>query len=158
MGKKKKKAYEVRDSPIHGKGVFAARNIKKGEDIIEYKGRLLTAEEADMIYEGDETGHTFLFTLNEEWVIDANVTGGKARWINHSCEPNCGSYLLEHPGDDRTKDKMMIEAIRNIKKGEELGYNYEITVDYRLSKEEKELWKCLCGSKKCIGTMIRGTK
>lgn len=158
MAKKKKKAYVVRDSEIHGKGVFAARNIKKGEDIIEYRGRLLTAEEADKLYEGDETGHTFLFTLNEEWVIDANVTGSKARWINHSCEPNCGSYLLEHPGTDRTKDKMMIEAIRDIKKGEELGYNYEITVDYRLSQEEKELWKCHCGSKKCVGTMIQGTK
>lgn len=158
MGKKKKKPYIVRNSPIHGKGVFAARNIKKGEDIIEYRGRLLTPDEADMIYEGDETGHTFLFTLNDEWVIDANVMGSKARWINHSCDPNCGSYLLEHPGKDRTKDKMMIEAIRDIKKGEELGYNYEITVDYRLSKEEKDLWKCLCGSENCMGTMIRGTK
>ena len=158
MAKKKKKPYLVKKSPIHGNGIFAARDIKKGEDIIEYKGRLLTPDEADMIYEGHETGHTFLFTLNDEWVIDANVCGGKARWVNHGCEPNCNSYLLEHPSKDRTKDKMFIEATRNIKKGEELMYDYEICVDYRLTKAEKSLWKCLCGSKKCIGTMIKSTK
>src|ERR1700716_351295 len=79
----------VRGSEIHGKGVFASRAIAKGERIIEYKGRLITEEEADELYGDDATNHTFLFFLDTDMVIDAYRDGNRARWINHSCRPNC---------------------------------------------------------------------
>ena len=84
------KLIQVRNSPIHGRGVFAVQNIKKGTRLLEYKGKRLTHKEADKMYGGGaESGHTFLFTLNDDYVIDANQDGNSARWINHSCSPNC---------------------------------------------------------------------
>ncbi len=147
---------EVRRSKIHGSGVFAAQNIKKGEFIIEYKGLLRTHAEVDAAYDGeDETGHTFLFTLNEEYVLDANIHGNEARWINHSCAPNCESSQIEDPGGDARKDRIVIEAARAIKTGEELSYNYGIRLAERHTPKLKKLWACLCGSPKCTGTLLQ---
>jgi SET domain-containing protein len=88
--------YVARRSPIHGNGVFATAPIGKGEEIIQYKGTLMTHAEADEMYgDGGETGHTFLFTLNDEYIVDANRKGNTARWINHSCAPNCSGTLLK---------------------------------------------------------------
>ncbi|WP_449425313.1 SET domain-containing protein [Rhodanobacter lindaniclasticus] len=78
---------------------------------------------------GGETGHTFLFTLNEQYVIDANQRGNTARWINHSCAPNCRAVVEESASGDPRRDKVMIEAIRAIKPGEELTYDYGIVLD-----------------------------
>ena len=87
----------TRKSAIHGNGIFAAAAIAKGERLIEYKGRRRTHQEVDEGDSGDvESGHTFLFTLNEDWVIDANFEGNDARWINHSCNPNCEAVLEEN--------------------------------------------------------------
>jgi uncharacterized protein len=147
---------EVRRSKIHGSGVFAAQNIKKGEFIIEYKGLLRTHAEVDAAYDGeDETGHTFLFTLNEDYVLDANINGNEARWINHSCAPNCESSHIEDPGGDVRKDRIVIEAARAIKTGEELSYNYGIRLAERHTPKLKKLWACLCGSPKCTGTLLQ---
>jgi SET domain-containing protein len=147
---------EVRRSKIHGSGVFAAQNIKKGEFIIEYKGLLRTHAEVDAAYDGeDETGHTFLFTLNEDYVLDANIHGNEARWINHSCAPNCESSHIEDPGGDAKKDRIVIEAARAIKTGEELSYNYGIRLAERHTPKLKKLWACLCGSPKCTGTLLQ---
>jgi uncharacterized protein len=147
---------EVRRSKIHGSGVFAAQNIKKGEFIIEYKGLLRTHAEVDAAYDGeDETGHTFLFTLNEDYVLDANINGNEARWINHSCAPNCESSHIEDPGGDARKDRIVIEAARAIKTGEELSYNYGIRLAERHTPKLKKLWACLCGSPKCTGTLLQ---
>jgi uncharacterized protein len=147
---------EVRRSKIHGSGVFAAQNIKKGEFIIEYKGLLRTHAEVDAAYDGeDETGHTFLFTLNEDYVLDANINGNEARWINHSCAPNCESSHIEDPGGDAKKDRIVIEAARAIKTGEELSYNYGIRLAERHTPKLKKLWACLCGSPKCTGTLLQ---
>ena len=116
---------EARQSDIHGNGVFAIADIKKGEQVVEYKGKRRTHAEVDKDDTGDvESGHTFLFTLNDDYVIDANHKGNKARWINHSCDPNCEAVIDEHEGKNRKKDRVLIEAIRNIKPGEELTYNY----------------------------------
>ena len=99
----------ARRSPIHGNGVFAATPIKKGEEIIEYRGTLMTHAEADVLYgDGGETGHTFLFTLNDDYLIDANRKGNTARWINHSCEPNCQAMVVESESGDPRKDKVII--------------------------------------------------
>jgi len=146
----------ARRSPIHGNGVFAAAPIAKGEEIIEYKGKLLTHDEADALYgDGGETGHTFLFTLNDEYIIDANQDGNSARWINHSCAPNCRAVVEEHAGGNRRKDKVLIEAIRKIKPGEELTYDYGIVLDVPYTPRLKKLWQCLCGSPGCSGTLLK---
>lgn len=148
--------FEVRRSKIHGSGVFAAKNIKKGEFIIEYKGLLRSHEEVDAAYDGeDETGHTFLFTLNDDYVLDANIKGNDARWINHSCDPNCDSEHVDAEDGDKRKDRIEIKAIRDIKTGEELSYNYGIRLAERHTPKLKKLWACLCGSPKCTGTMLQ---
>jgi SET domain-containing protein len=148
--------FEVRRSKIHGSGVFAAKNIKKGEFIIEYKGLLRSHEEVDAAYDGeDETGHTFLFTLNEDFVIDANIKGNEARWINHSCDPNCDSEHVDAENGDNSKDRIEIKAVRDIQAGEELSYNYGIRLVERHTPKLKKLWACLCGSPKCTGTMLQ---
>ena len=145
-----------RRSAIHGNGVFATAPIKKGEPVVEYKGKLITHAEADDQLHADvSTGHTFLFTLNDEWIVDANVGGNVARWINQSCEPNCVPYVHEHPGGDRRKDKVIIEALRAIKPGEEITYDYGLIFDEEYTDELLNTWACRCGSPKCRGTMVK---
>lgn len=153
------KKIEARRSDIHGNGVFAIAPIKKDEFVIEYKGKRRTHDEVDKEDSGDvESGHTFLFTLNDEYVIDANHKGNRARWINHSCDPNCEALLDEHEGKNRKKDRVLIEAIRAIKPGEELTYNYGITLDEPHTARLKKVWACKCGAKNCTGTMLQPKK
>jgi uncharacterized protein len=143
-------------SKIHGNGVFATAPIKKGEEVVEYKGRIVTHAQADRQHWGDVTsGHTFLFTLNEKYIIDANVDGNVARWLNHSCSPNCIAFVHGDPKGDLKKDRVIIEALRDIKPGEELTYNYDITLEQRHTPALKKLWACHCGSKNCTGTMLQ---
>jgi len=157
MSKKKKlKKIEARVSPIHGNGVFATADIAKGERVIRYKGALRSHDEVDEEYgDIDEDGHTFLFTLNDDYVIDANVKANIARWINHSCDPNCEAVVEEDDKGRPHKDKVFIEAIRDIKAGEELTYNYGIVLDERHTPKLKKLWGCRCGSPNCTGTMLQ---
>lgn len=146
----------LRRSPIHGNGVFAARDLPKGVRVIQYRGTLRPHAEIDQCYGGDaESGHTFLFTLNEDWVIDGNVGGNTARWINHSCDPNCEAVLYEHSGGDRSKDRVIVESRRKIKAGEELTYDYGIVLDEAHTPRMKKIWACRCGSKDCTGTMLQ---
>ncbi len=150
------KKIQARKSTIHGNGVFALEALRKGERVIEYKGLRRTHAEVDADDAGDvESGHTFLFTLNDDYVIDANYKGNDARWINHSCAPNCEAVIAEAEGDDRTADKVFIEAIRDIKPGEELTYNYGITLAERHTPRLKKIWECRCGAKNCTGTMLQ---
>lgn len=146
----------VRRSKIHGNGVFAAQAIKKGEFIIQYKGLLRSHAEVDAAYDDEEeTGHTFLFTLNDDFVIDANIKGNSARWINHSCSPNCDSEHVDAEDGNPAHDRIEIKALRNIKAGEELSYNYGIRLAGRHTAKQKKIWRCLCGSAKCTGTMLQ---
>ena len=143
-------------SPIHGNGVFAVSAIARGEPIVQYKGQLRTAAETDELYgDGGESGHTFLFTLNEHYVIDANQHGNSARWINHSCTPNCRAVVEESASGDPRRDKVMIEAIRTIEPGEELTYDYGIVLDVPHTARLKKLWACRCGSPTCTGTLLK---
>lgn len=156
---KSPKKIEARLSNIHGNGVFATGAFAKGERIIRYKGFLRTHADVDEEYgDLDEDGHTFLFTLNDEYVIDANVKANVARWINHSCAPNCEAVVEEDAKGRRDKDKVFIEAIRDIAAGEELTYNYGITLAERHTPKLKKLWGCRCGSKNCTGTMLQPKK
>lgn len=139
-------AIVVRGSEIHGRGVFAARAIAKDERIIEYKGTLITEDEADTLYGDDETNHTFLFLLDNDMVIDAYRGGNSARWINHSCNPNC-----EPVEED---NRLYIHATRNIKAGEELGYEYNLVIEDRYTPAIKKLYACRCGTRQCHGTFL----
>lgn len=140
--------YVVRRSKIHGRGVFATMPIRKGTRIIEYKGKRISYDLACELYpdvDGQPT-HTFLFEIDEDTVIDAAQGGNAARWINHSCEPNCEA--VDEDG------RIYIEAIRNIKEGEELGYNYGIRLETPHTAAEKKRWPCHCGAKSCRGTLL----
>ncbi len=145
----------ARKSAIHGNGVFAQLPIAKGERVIEYKGERRTHAEVDAGDTGAaDSGHTFLFTLNDDYVIDANHGGNSARWINHSCQPNCEAVLEENDADP-TKSKVFIEARRAIRPGEELTYDYGITLDEPHTARLKKIWACRCGAKNCTGTMLK---
>jgi SET domain-containing protein len=136
----------VRRSPIHGRGVFALRKIRKGERIIEYTGERVTHREADRRYPVDDAPHTMLFIVDKNIVIDATRTGSSARWINHSCRPNCESI-----NDDK---RIYIEARRDIRPGEELTYDYNLILDERHTPALKRENPCLCGEKRCRGTLL----
>ena len=144
-----KRPYAVHHSPIHGRGVFATRTIRKGDDIIEYRGRRITADEADNLPDSDPDNpfHTFLFELNDGRVIDAGVRGNAARWINHSCQPNCVPY-------ENDEGRVFIEAKRSIRAGEELSYDYKLNVPGRRTKRMLANYACRCGSPRCRGSMI----
>jgi len=150
------KRIAARRSPIHGNGVFALVDIPAKTELIEYRGKRLTHAQADRLYANtSDTGHTFLFTLNEKYVLDANADANIARWINHSCAPNCRALLEEDEGGDRRKDRVLIESLRPLRAGEELTYDYGITLEERLTPRLKAIWACRCGSPRCIGTMLR---
>ena len=139
---------EVRESPIHGSGVFAARRIPKGTRVIEYLGDRITHKEADDRYEDHDPNdnHTFLFIVDRRTVIDAGVNGNAARFINHSCDGNCTSVIEQR--------RVFIESTREIAKGEELGYDYEIGREKDDPDNVDEIFACRCGSPKCRGTML----
>ncbi|HEY1171607.1 MAG TPA: SET domain-containing protein-lysine N-methyltransferase [Verrucomicrobiae bacterium] len=128
---------EVRKSGIHDTGCFAACDIRKGEKVIEYVGpHMSKAESAKQC----EDGNVYVFTLNDAVDINGNVEWNPARFINHSCAPNC-----ESENDD---PHIWILAVRDIKAGEELTYNYGFDI------EEYKDYPCNCGAKDCVGYMV----
>lgn len=143
-------------SAIHGRGIFAAVDLPAGAQLIEYKGRRLTHAEANDLYAGSaESGHTFLFTLNDSYLIDGNVGGNSARWINHSCDPNCEAMIYVDVNYNEARDKVYIETIRPVRAGEELTYDYGITLAQRQTAKLKAIWHCLCGAPSCTGTLLK---
>lgn len=140
----------VQRSPLHGNGVFAARDIPAGTRIIEYTGTLITPEEADEKHPAnpDDPFHTFYFSLSCGKVIDGAQNGNDARWINHSCDPNCET----EENEDGTR--VFVNALRDIAKGEELFYDYGLILDEEITDTLKNQYRCLCGSDNCRGTML----
>jgi len=138
----------VRRSKVHGLGVFALRPIKKRTRIIEYLGERISHAVADRRYQDhDESdNHTFLFSVDRGLVIDAGVDGNDARFINHSCGPNCES-VIEHR-------RVYIEALRDIAPGEELAYDYQIGRERGDPPNVDEIYACRCGSAECRGSML----
>jgi SET domain-containing protein len=143
---------ELRRSSIHGWGVFATTFIKARTRIIEYRGERISREEADRRYARklERTTHTFLFILDEHTVLDGGRFGNLARYINHSCEPNCES-LQEASG------RVFIEAITDIPPGVELTMDYHLQV----ADGDPETWRrdypCFCGAPRCRGTLVGRT-
>lgn len=140
--------YRVRRSPIHGTGVFATRRIPRGRRVLEYVGERISHAEADRRYESKahDDNHTFLFTVNNRTVIDGGTYGNEARWINHSCNPNCESVI-----DD---NRVFIEAVRTIQPGDELSYDYMIERDPSDPPDIDVIFACRCGAPTCRGTML----
>jgi SET domain-containing protein len=135
----------VRRSSVHGRGVFTTAPIRKGARIIEYTGQRIPWSS---VADDAEDGHTFLFGINDGAdVIDPTVDGNEARWINHSCEPNC-----EAIEDDR--GRVFIHALRYICPGEELFYDYQLEIDNPITDETKNDSRCSCGADNCRGTML----
>ncbi len=138
-----------RNSEIHGKGGFAKTHIPEGTRIIEYVGEKITKAETDrrteIVYERheknpNEEGAVYIFTLNQRYDIDGDVEYNKARLLNHSCDPNCETDIIQ--------GKIWIIATRDIEKGEEVVYNYGFDYD---SYEDHP---CRCGSDRCVGFIL----
>ena len=139
---------QVRRSGVHGKGVFAVAPIAKGEVIIEYKGEVISWDEALRRHPHDpkDPNHTFYFSLDSGDAIDAKHGGNAARWINHACKPNCEA--------DETDGRVFIKALRALKPGEELFYDYGLSIDAPYTAKLKKEYECRCGAKSCRGTML----
>jgi len=139
---------QVRRSGVHGKGVFALQPIPAGQVVIEYTGEIISWSEGLRRHPHDpkDPNHTFYFHIDDGRVIDAKVGGNASRWINHACEPNCES--------DETNGRVFIKTLRRIKAGEELFYDYRLTIDERYTPALKKQYECRCGSPKCRRTML----
>ena len=141
---------KVKNSQIHGRGVYAKKDIPKGTRIIEYIGRVITKEESQKIYDRkieiykkdkSKSSAVFIFNANETHDLDGDVWWNLAKLVNHSCSPNCEA-LSE---DDGT---IALYSMKNIKKGEELNFNYGYDA------ECYEDHPCWCGSKNCVGHIV----
>jgi uncharacterized protein len=145
-------AWQLRASPKHGRGVFASQRIAEGTRIIEYTGELISVDEGERRYPSaddapEEPEHTFLLMLDDERVIDANVGGNAARFINHGCAPNCEPMAFG--------DHMWIVAVRDIEPGEELAYDYAIELDEPHTPARKKRFPCACGAPSCRGSILK---
>ncbi len=139
---------QVRRSGVHGKGVFAIRPIKAGERLLEYKGKIITWKQAQNRHPHDpnQPNHTFYFHLDDDHVIDGKYQGNSAKWVNHSCTPN-----LEAEQDGK---RVFLKALRDIKVGEELFYDYALMIDARKTAKLKKEYECFCSAPDCRGTML----
>lgn len=128
----------ARSSKIHGTGVFARTDLKKGTSLIEYVGEKVGKREAER--RSDLGRSVYLFELNKRVDIDGSIGGNGSQWINHSCEPNAESEL--------DGNAMMIVTTRPVKKGKELSY------DYQFDDDDYKDHICRCGAKSCRGYII----
>ena len=134
---------EVRESRVHGRGVYATKPIPKGARIIEYTGQRVPWEDGP---DDKNNPHTFLFGLESGEVINPEIGGNDARWINHCCDPNCEAIEED--------DRIFIYAMRHIEAGQELFYDYAMEIDEPVTEESKKEFACQCGSSNCRGTML----
>ncbi|MEO7852875.1 MAG: SET domain-containing protein-lysine N-methyltransferase [Rubrivivax sp.] len=139
---------QVRRSSVHGKGVFAISDIPSGDRIIEYVGEVITWKKALKRHPHDpnDPNHTFYFHIDDKHVIDANVGGNAARWINHACETHCEA--------DEDKGRIFIKATRDLAPGEELFYDYGLVIDEKMTRALKKQYPCRCGADNCRGTLL----
>ncbi|MGI4849051.1 MAG: SET domain-containing protein [Janthinobacterium lividum] len=141
-------AIAVRHSKIHGNGVFATRKIEQDACVAEYQGDRISAKQAlkRSGLDPENPFHTFFFSLEDGRLIDGDSNGNEARWINHSCAPNCEAR--EEAG------RVYIHALRTIKRGEELNYDYGLVISERHTKTVKNNYACRCGAANCRQTLL----
>lgn len=139
--------FDIAPSPIQGWGAFARHDIPEGTRLIEYAGERLTPAQADARYpDTDERHHTYLFAIDDDVVVDAAVDGNDARFLNHSCDPNCDVVV-----DGK---RLWIETIRDVAAGEELAYDYAFVLAERHTPAAKRRYPCHCGAATCRGTIL----
>ncbi|MDA9090242.1 SET domain-containing protein-lysine N-methyltransferase [Pelagibacteraceae bacterium] len=136
------KLYKVKKSNIDNRGLYAAKNIKAGTIVIHYKGKLITKKETEKNPKYDNDKAIYLFNLNNRYDMDGDFSYNTARLINHSCSPNCEV--------DGKGLKLWIYALKDIKKGEELSYDYGFGYD-----ENYKDFVCKCRAKNCCGYIVR---
>ena len=136
------KLYKIKKSKIDNNGLYANCDIKKGTKIIEYKGKIITANQSETNSKFDNNKDIYLFNINSRYDLDGDFKFNIARLINHSCNPNCEVF--------GTGLKIWVYAMKNIKKDEELSYDYGFNFD----KDFKD-YPCKCKSKNCVGYIIR---
>jgi hypothetical protein len=134
---------EVRKSAVHGRGVYATHFIRKGTRIIEYTGQRVSWEGAP---DDENDPHTFNFGLENGEVINPEIGGNDARWINHCCDPNCEAIEEDN--------RIFIYAMRDIEAGAELFYDYAMEIDEPITEESKRKFACHCSTANCRGTML----
>jgi SET domain-containing protein len=139
---------QVRRSGVHGKGVYAIQPIAAGEVVLEYKGEIITWEEAldRHPHDPEQPNHTFYFHLDDGHVIDGKYQGNSAKWINHCCEPNLEA--------EQEGFRVFLRALRDIAPGEELFFDYGLVIDERITPKLKKEYACWCGTPSCRGTML----
>ncbi|MGB8417675.1 SET domain-containing protein [Paraburkholderia sp.] len=137
----------VRRSSVHGKGVFALRDMRAGERVLEYKGVVMNWREAVRRHQRDRVdGHTFFFALSGGRVIDGSHGGNSARWLNHSCAPNCEAI--------EDGDRVFIDTLRPIEADEELFIDYQLVVDRPLDEDVRRQHPCRCAAVRCRRSML----
>ena len=136
------KLYKIKKSNIDKKGLYASKDIKSGAKIINYKGKLITNTEVEQNPKFDNDKDIYLFDINKRYSLDGDFSWNTARLINHSCDPNCEV--------DGKGYKIWITAIKDIKKNEELTYDYGFSYD-----EDYKQFPCKCRSKNCCGYIVR---
>ena len=136
------KLYKIKKSNIDKKGLYASKDIKEGTKIINYIGKIISKKETEKNTKFNNEKDIYLFNLNNRYDLDGDFKFNTARLINHSCDPNCE---VEGVGL-----KLWISAIKNIKKGEELTYDYGFSYD----KDYKQ-FPCKCGKQNCAGYIVR---
>ena len=136
------KLYKIKKSNIDNKGLYESQNIKDRKKIIEYKGKILTKKKVEEDSKFDNEKAIYLFNINKKYDLDGDFKYNTARLINHSCNPNCEVF--------GTGLKVWVYAIRDIKKDEELTYDYGFGFD-----EGYKDFPCRCGSKNCVGYIVR---
>ena len=136
------KLYKIKKSNINNKGLYASQNIKDSTKIIEYKGKILTKKQVEENSKFDNEKAIYLFNINKKYDLDGDFKYNIARLINHSCDPNCEVF--------GTGLKVWVYAIKDIKKGEELSYDYGFGFD-----ENYKDYPCKCGSKNCCKYILR---
>uniref|UniRef100_A0A3P9MDA5 [histone H3]-lysine(4) N-methyltransferase n=1 Tax=Oryzias latipes TaxID=8090 RepID=A0A3P9MDA5_ORYLA len=142
LEKTSKEAVGVYRSLIHGRGLFCKRNIEAGEMVIEYAGtviRSVLTDKREKFYDGKGIG-CYMFRIDDFDVVDATMQGNAARFINHSCEPNCYSRVINVDG----RKHIVIFALRKIYRGEELTYDYKFPIE-----DEDNKLHCNCGTRRC---------
>lgn len=149
--------YVVRTSNIHGQGVFANTHLPAHTKLMQYEGERISSAEAVLRY-GDNTsvGSTYLFAVNADWLIDGLVGGNSARFINHSCAPNCEAVIWVDINGDSRKDKVWIETLRDVEIGEELTFDYALELNSATQHPDLKAWQCRCGQPNCRGSMLAG--
>ncbi|KAJ8388344.1 hypothetical protein AAFF_G00134980 [Aldrovandia affinis] len=142
LKKASKEAVGVYRSAVHGRGLFCKRNIDAGEMVIEYSGNVIRSvltDKREKYYDSKGIG-CYMFRIDDYEVVDATMHGNAARFINHSCEPNCYSRVINIEGQKH----IVIFAMRKIYRGEELTYDYKFPIEALSNK-----LPCNCGAKKC---------